>query len=338
MKSNLPLYNLAEHGVPDSGYDFGVFLGQMARDNVVSQLVPSADWALVNSAQNRPHVARMADNTARLYPVIYDELRGVADGLQLPLMDVLAWNFRGDLWAVETDGCTTVQLPQNSRTDGKIHIAHNEDGLSIFDKHCFLSQSDSRTLFCYPGSIPGHSFWFSHAGLVVTVNHLGPKNVIPEIPRMVLTRAVIGCDTIDDIRHLLNNPPPSGGFHLSVAHAGDNRLYSIEFGAGQYVEKIITTPSVHANHPLLGNAILENHNTSQSSISRQNRGDALITNDALMPLDILWDTENADLPIWRRIPNANDATLAVAVFQIGTDKTDWQIYYGGDKTPLYTSS
>ena len=63
-----------------------------------------------------------------------EELRGLADGLDLPFDDVFAWNCRGDLWAMAPEGCTTVQIPGRDRRI----VAQNEDGLPGFAGRCFM--------------------------------------------------------------------------------------------------------------------------------------------------------------------------------------------------------
>jgi predicted choloylglycine hydrolase len=42
------------------------------------------------------------------WPQIWQELEGMAEGLQAPVDEVFAWNCRGDLVRSTSDGCTTL--------------------------------------------------------------------------------------------------------------------------------------------------------------------------------------------------------------------------------------
>jgi hypothetical protein len=193
----------------------------------------------------------MMQHTKAAYPWIHAEIEGLADGLEVAFDDVFAWNCRGDLLAETSDGCTTVQLPGATPI-----IAHNEDGPAALDGHCFIAEvspmgRNNFLSFCYPGSICGHTFAVTDRGLVTAVDNLRLKHVTPEIPRMVLTRAVLEADTLDAVPAILREAPASGGYHLAVAQAGDPRVMSIEYGGGRVAARDIVEPSVHANHAVL---------------------------------------------------------------------------------------
>ena len=95
-------------------------------------------------------------------------------------------------------------------------LAHNEDGLPGLAGACFLAdvapEGDPAFMsFCYPGSIPGHSFAVTAAGLVITVNNLRLHGVSAEIPRMVLTRALLAAPDRATAVSILRNAPPAVG-------------------------------------------------------------------------------------------------------------------------------
>lgn len=294
-------------------------------------------WESVVVADRQPAISRMAATTKSLFPNIYSEIEGLADGLDLPFDDVFAWNCRGDLAADTSDGCTTVQLPGDT-----IVIAHNEDGLPFFDGHCFIAEiagRDDFTSFCYPGSIPGHTFAMTRGGLVMTANNLRLTGVMPHIPRMVLGRAMLGCRSVDEVRDLLQPAPPSGGFHYTLAHTGRQTLTSLEFGGGGFVEREVTQRSVHANHAVLEHPVHKNQIITKSSQDRQARGEQLVTARNRNPMEILRDTGGDGLPIWRRSPNDpdNENTIASARFCVSRSSLDWTFYAGDSKVELYDS-
>ena len=283
----------------------------------------------------------MTEMTNQLFPEIYAELKGLADGLELPFAQVFAWNCRGDLLREVFDGCTSVMLPARTPFD-PIIIAHNEDGLPFFDKNCFIAQINGEKgffSFCYPGSIPGHTFALTNSGIAMAANNLRLTHIKPEIPRMVLGRALLSCETLNEARKLLKTAPMSGGFHYSLAQLGDKRLVSLEFGGGAYSETIVETPSLHANHAILGGEAHQQQVITKSSSDRQSRGDFLISASIDSPIDILRDKSADKLPIWRREPDDPDHenTLASVVFEVTNSEINWTIYSGASKYTLYES-
>ncbi|MFZ1470799.1 MAG: C45 family peptidase, partial [Paracoccaceae bacterium] len=211
----------------------GLALGAAGRAAVHGQLLPSAIWHLVNDPRHADRLARMAATVQTRHPAIWAEIEGLAEGLALPVAQVFAWNCRGDLLASAPDGCTTVMLPGDAPV-----LAHNEDGLPFFRGAAVVAdaapdQAPGFRAFCYPGSIPGHTFAFTDAGLVQTVNNMRLTGVEPEIPRMVLGRAVLGAPCLNAALTVLKEAPPSGGFHFALTHVKDRRILSVEFGGGE---------------------------------------------------------------------------------------------------------
>ena len=151
--------------------EIGLALGRAGREAVLRHLPGHPLWQELVSDRHAGRVARMAQATRARFPAIWAEIEGLAEGLGLPVEQVFAWNCRGDLLASVPDGCTTVLVPGDTPT-----LAHNEDGLPFFRGACFIAevapqgQPGFRSC-CYPGSIPGHTFAFTDAGLVQTGNN-----------------------------------------------------------------------------------------------------------------------------------------------------------------------
>lgn len=315
-----------------SPHDIGVALGRFGRDAVHGHLLASDSWRELSARRDDPRLGKMAEIVRDRFPRCWAELQGLAEGLQLPFEDAFLWNCRGDIWPMAPDGCTTVQLP------GKPHvIAHNEDGDPGFAGHCALAhvagdEGDHFTTFVYPGSLPGHSFAATSAGLVQTVNNIRPRTGGVGVPRMILTRAVLDAATLDSALDLLRGAPRAGAFHLTLAQAGDERLLSVEFSARGISVKELDCPRLHANHLLDLQAEIDDQIVTGSSGSRQEKGDQLVAtlenggeSDALA---ILWNGDDPQFPILRTDPRDPDAenTLATALFSVGADKVRWAVY------------
>ena len=118
--------------------------------------------------QASPETRLMRAEVQRHYPHIWQELEGLAQGLEATVDQVFAWNCRGDLVRSTSDGCTTVA---GVNAAGERIIAHNEDGFPQLRDECLLatitpSRGLSFTSFAYPGSICGHTFAVNEKGIV----------------------------------------------------------------------------------------------------------------------------------------------------------------------------
>jgi len=331
--------DLAWHRISGSAKQIGLGLGRQGFDAVHRHLISSPNWHVVNKPVYAGLVERMSAATKMRFPQIWAEIEGLAEGLELPVKQVMAWNCRGDLLASSPDGCTTVQIP-----GPQVTIGHNEDGLPFFRGACFIAEVNQDKLpsfwsFCYPGSLPGHTFGVAQTGLCVTANNLRLSEVDGEIPRMVLGRAILSAPSLPAALSILEENPAYGGFHFTLAQVGRPELVSVEFGGGKVSVKRISTPSLHANHALhLSNGSVPQIVTS-SSIDRQLRGDSLLSKGSLDPLKILQDTGGQGLPIRRDAVDDPDHenTLATVILHVGQYSIDWSIYDRITDQPAYSS-
>jgi hypothetical protein len=308
-------------------------LGRFGRDALHNHFRHSAAWSELTSRRTDPRIGQMAAIVQERFPRYWAELQGLAAGLELPFDDVFLWNCRGDIWAMAPDGCTTIQLP------GPPHVVgHNEDGDPDFSGHCALARIACEgggifTAFVYPGSLPGHTFAATSAGLVQTVNNLRPMAGGTGTPRMILTRAILDAPDLDAAVARLKSAPRAGAFHLTLAQAGDARLLSIEFTAQALSVDKIETSRVHSNHLIHADTTRISQIVTGSSSERQRRGEVLLHQTSQLDPQsraarILWDATDPELPIYRTDPADGDVenTLATAVFRIGADKVEWSVY------------
>lgn len=306
----------------------GRALGEAGRAAVHEVLLREAYWQAVTDPAHASAVRIMADNVKAVFPAIWEELLGLAEGLEMPLEQVVAWNCRGDLLSNVPDGCTTVQIPGDVAV-----IGHNEDGLPGFRGHAFVAEitpDDGPALMasCYPGSIPGHTFGANAAGMAQAVNNLRLRRVSAQLPRMGLSRAVLACTNLDDALALLARHNASGGFHMTLAQAGDTRVMSVEFGGGACSARQIEAPAAHANHALHLGERAANQIVTASSRDRQARAAQMIGEGITEPLRILRDTGGDGLPIHRCGPDDpdNENTLATALFRIEKSAVEWRVH------------
>ncbi|QCO54593.1 6-aminopenicillanic acid acyl-transferase [Pseudorhodobacter turbinis] len=309
-----------------SPFEIGHAMGQQGRAAVHEHLIHADIWSKITGPHHAVTVTRLMQNTKSRFPEFYEELRGLAQGLGLPFQDVFAWNCRGDILASTPDGCTTIQSPGDI-----IRVSHNEDGLPFFRGHCFILDAKPQDslgfrAFCYPGSLAGHTFGWNDAGLVQAVNNLRLQNTAPMVPRMVLGRAVLASATLQGAVNALTDDPKCGGFHMTLAQAGNPQLLSVEYGDGKASVVGVEARSGHANHAL--HLAAEGQIITQSSADRQSTAERLVTQADVSDLDILRDVSGPGLPIRRDAPNDPDHenTLATCQFTVSKTGIEWGIY------------
>lgn len=320
----------------------GQALGKLARPMMSVYLEQSGTWEALRPWRGHPFLDELAQKAQSALPEIWDEFEGLAEGLRLPLEDVLLWNCRGDLLHSTTDGCTSVAL---KTPDGTRWIAHNEDGDPYLHGRCHivdvaLEGAPGYVSFYYPGSLPGHTFGANRAGLVQTINNLRTRQHHPGVPRMFLARAALDCSTLDEAIALLRDMPHSGGFHHLLGAASDPRLVSVEVAPGASSVLVTGTRYGHANHMVhtatRGLAQL----ITDSSRARQHRIESIVDGwsagaGSADLLTALHDTQG-ELPILRTSPDDPDDenTLATAVFEIRNEEVTLRVYDRGSKADI----
>ena len=213
-------------GQPD---DIGYRLGELARPMMAAYMQQSAAWKQVSRWRGHPFVEALRRAAEAYFPALVAELDGMAAGLGWPVEDVFLWNCRGELIHNAPDGCTTLAaVSGNAR-----FIAHNEDGDPYLRERCFLvdvqpAGKPGFVSFYYPGSLPGHTFAASRAGLVQAINNLRIRVPAVGVPRMILARAVLDTNSLDEAVALLRDMPRASGFHHTLGCVGDSRLVSVE--------------------------------------------------------------------------------------------------------------
>lgn len=322
---------LAVIEVSGTHFEVGVQLGRHARDILHNQIALSDGWRKVMEFRHDTRVMAISGLVEERFPTYCDEIRGMAEGAEMPFDDMMLWHFRGDIWDMPPEGCTTVQIPGKEPI-----VAHNEDGPSALLHRCAIAQvrptgSKAFTSFIYPGTIPGHAFAVNEKGLVATINHIGALVSGVGLPRTLLGRALLDCDTLDEAVNLLQKSPRSGAYHVTLAQAGDNRIFGVEFTHSNCSVRNIDRPQCHSNHLIHPDTAHERQDITKSSRSRLRRSTELVEgNTEVDPLAVLWDRSDPEQPVH------TTETLATAVFNIGPNAVDWAVYDLIGEAPCFT--
>lgn len=323
---------LASIEVGGTHYEVGLQLGRFAADLVHSYTLPSDVWRKVMEFRDDSRVEVMRRMVKERFPTYWEEMRGMADGVGVPFDDMVLWHFRGDVWEMPPEGCTTVQIPGNEPV-----VAHNEDGSPAQLSRCAMAHvrptgSKAFTSFIYPGTVPGHAFAVSDAGLVATINHIGALVSGVGLPRTLLGRALLDCDALDDAVELLKTSPRSGAYHVTLGQAGDSRLFGVEFTHLNCSVRRIDHPQCHSNHLIHKDTSNEQQEVTASSRARLQRASELVEEKGERnPLAVLWDKSNPTLPV------LTSETLATAVFHIGAKSVEWSVYDRAGEPPCFST-
>ncbi|HHI0055694.1 TPA: C45 family autoproteolytic acyltransferase/hydrolase [Klebsiella quasipneumoniae] len=317
-----------------SAFAVGQQLGAFGREAWQTKIRQTALWQTVAALKTTEQTQRMRAAVQAQFPLIWQELEGMAEGLQAPVDEVFAWNCRGDLVRSTSDGCTTLA---GRSAEGELIIAHNEDGFPQLREDCAIVSITpdvglAFTSFAYPGSLCGHTFAVNEKGIVNTVNNIRAAHRPDGMPRQILARASLNATTLEEAVTLLSATPRAGSFHHTLGQMGDSRLFSVEAtGSGSSVLALSAT-SGHANHLIHPQLAAIEQIVTCSSGSRQRRLDAwLATNpplDGVTAKAMLSDQQDPLLPIYRLSPDDPDEenTLATAIFTLSTTRVVWQVF------------
>lgn len=320
-----------------SSFELGVQLGQWGAAAFHQHLLPSPVWAQLEQWRDSDAITQMQSVVQTNFPSIWDELQGLAQGLQIPFEDAFIWNSRGDLWAMAPDSCSSVlQLQPYPR------ITHNEDGDPGFYGACAIAaftphQGPRFTSFVYPGSIAGHTFAANEHQLVMSVNNIRALFTLPGVPRMVLCRAILQCRSVAEAVELLQSQPRSGAFNLNLGDSS-GAIHSVEFNQAAVSSLAISAPYFHANHAIHTDMRNYPQIITGSSGYRQIQGDQRVAQQTQVePLAILGDDSHPRFPIYRREPSDtdNENTIATADFRYGPAGLEWEVYDGPLHEPVW---
>lgn len=320
--------------ISGSAFHIGEALGQLGKAAWHCKIKHTALWKQLQPFQDSLYMLELKKKVQNDFPDIWQEIMGLAKGLDESVMTVFLWNCRGDVLSSTADGCTTII---GTDTAGNMLVAHNEDGLPELMDDCFLANVTTENgasflSFAYPASLCGHTFSVNCFGIVNTVNNLRIKNRTMGYPRQVLAREVLNKTDIQEVVDTLLYPR-SGGFHHTLVQKKLGKPTSsicIEAINKQSNVRIIESIGLHANHVVY--KAFDAQIITTSSQERQSRLESIFSpKKYITPLDCLQalsDTQNAEFPIYRTSEHDsdNENTIATIIFTVQEGKVSWELY------------
>ncbi|CAF4006096.1 unnamed protein product [Rotaria sordida] len=288
------------------------------------------------------------------YPWYYDELKGLSDGSEVSLEQILVLNYKNELKAAKDiydeqekdergrSSCSTVLINRLDNYEQLLSIAHNEDEADSNWNTSYILKATVRSsvykingkeelrespnerfiALGYAGQLAGNGFGANHHGFVFTYNGLYPK--IPRIKnclsRQLLNRLVLTVENEQQLDQILKTQLTAYGFNLNV---GQFRC------SDDILEKYLLSYEIGPSN--------ENEKTNQCKMRAKRAsefGDIKISNQALQLLgDEKYKSEH---PIYRRASTGQTNTVTLCTALI--DFTTSMLYVYDDNPGLKTSS
>jgi len=172
------------------------------------------------------------------YQQYVDEMRGVAEGANVPFDDVVVLNAMEAVTmdALHLTRCTSFAVNEQRTADGHILAAHNEDWVPEDENDVYVisAKPDDEPPFLamtYGGLLP--NVGFNAYGIAQLIDTVYPNDSRIGIPRLVVARAVLASRRISGaIGRTLVSRRAAGYNHLLVHESGE--MYSVEVSARKF--------------------------------------------------------------------------------------------------------
>jgi isopenicillin-N N-acyltransferase-like protein len=169
---------------------------------------------------------------------LLQELKGIAEGAEVPFEDIWALNCYQELVEMErrSPGCTSLAVGTNHTTNGHVFLAHNEDWLSIDRDTVYLVRSKPQDGPAFLGMTYGPllvNIGFNEAGIGVAINSVFSIDIHSGVPRILYSRAVLNAQSMEEAVQACLQPKRAGGYHYLLGD-GQGTVCSIETTTTQH--------------------------------------------------------------------------------------------------------
>ncbi|CAK9326153.1 unnamed protein product [Citrullus colocynthis] len=319
-----------EVGPCESAYQMGFLIGKRFSDTIRSrlekdmvlrrQLVPFAQ-----TPESKPLIEALCKNNKAKYPSHWDELMGIVDGSEAPVLE-------DEATIVDcTDDCSDLLVVSDSLS----LAAHNEDASFGLSGYTYLIKGKLQNGICYiaythAGEIPSRAFSFNSNGLAFTMNTVRPVNdeIDPgAIGRNFISRDLLESTSFEDAIARIGSAEISLGHNYNVIDVQTRRIASVET-ASKFrlsVHEVGATPFFHANmYSHLQNV---KQIVDENSTSRKRRADVMAKETKHDFLSVIGDRENKEYPIYMKGPKL----YTMCSVLIDLDEQTLSIFQGNPK-------
>ena len=210
-------------------------LGRQHGEQARTQVRGFLDYLAHSLCLSREQLASRAMRFLPLFdhhcPHLVDEIRGLAEGADVPLAEALAVQIRGELASAPEGGCTTFAIGSRGTVSRQILIGQNSDVEPELEAFAYLLRLEPEgkpavLMWTFGGMMGYHGL--NDAGVAHFANSLGGgpawKMGLPHYP---LKRLMLEQRSLDDVLGLLRRVPvcSSGNYVLSD---GAGRIADVE--------------------------------------------------------------------------------------------------------------
>ncbi len=245
----MALDKLLLNGTPyENGKVSGEYFKKVLNDELISQM-----HIIDENEELKKSCEKMLEKLKDEYPVYYEETRGKADGLGIPLLNYFSV-LCPELMNLNSDRCTTIICRQDS---GSFLISHNEDddyieGNFAFSKVYLNEDTWFATNDMYNMPFGNGPSWNSH-GIFKTINFCHEDNFsYGNLPRYFAQRHLTEASSIEDMIKRCEEFPTASGFHVTALDVNKNEAVSIEVYSDGISVKHIDDWYIHSNHYIHG--------------------------------------------------------------------------------------
>jgi isopenicillin-N N-acyltransferase like protein len=172
------------------------------------------------------------------YPQYVDEMRGVAEGANVTLDDVMVVNAMEAVTmdALHLTRCTSFAVNETRTADEHVLAAHNEDWIPDDENDVYVISAKPKDeppflAMTYGCLLP--NVGFNAYGIAQLIDSVYPNDSRIGIPRLVLARAVLASRRISGaIGRTLISHRAAGYNHLIIHESGE--MYSVEVSARRF--------------------------------------------------------------------------------------------------------
>ena len=322
----LPVYS-----VSGNNFEIGFEIGKRFRHQIANFLEQSKQLKLMRRVEKAtPRLQKWMEYGEKWFPQYMAEIRGLAEGSNSNLTDILLINCKYDS---PRKACTTVVFKES----GRIILAHNEDNTKDNLNNCQLLKiyPEAGTpfmSFCYPAMLPGNSFAFNAHGVIITNNAMPTPDIGMGCPRHLIDRSQLeGKNAKEVIQRTLFRERASGG-SFNIVSQKEQEVMNIETTSERHCITEVVDEYLHTNHYVSEelSGFEKRKSLLRSSITRYEVGSKLLLKSKektpQTALDILSSLEAKPYSIMRIDKRMRICTLFTALFDVSCDGITMKVY------------
>ncbi|NHJ49080.1 MAG: hypothetical protein FK733_14935 [Asgard group archaeon] len=262
--------------VNGTNYEIGLQIGKKFKKQINDTISNRDKFSALKTwdIEDSSRINKMLELSKEVFPDYIEEMQGLADGAGLEFRDIFIHN---SMHLLDLANCSTGVF----KFPDKIYLAHNEDFDPIMEQNSyfiFVEQENGNDFFahCYPGVIPGMSFGFNTAGLLLTCNFVPDPTKSLGVSRILFGRAILEQKSIQDAIKVIDSyAPRTGGASYTLYSLNEKRAVNVETTGLDSTQIEIIDRFFRANH-YISDQFKHHPIHCQDTVVRQEGGDKRI--------------------------------------------------------------